>query len=96
MCVARSAASNRRSLVLGLDGPDLPLTPGMTLVERPSTPKALERKQFVVAHQTTEILGVGHDIARAGHDRAEDTFDGLAQDALGNVRSIAELSFASE
>jgi hypothetical protein len=83
-----------------IDNPFLPLTPGKTFVYEGQTGRGTERVDFMVTHETVEILGVTctvvHDIASVNGVVEEDTFDWFAQDVLGNVWYFGELSFDHE
>jgi hypothetical protein len=86
--------------VTPIDNPWWPLLPGTTYVYEKETEDGLERIEFMVTHETKEILGVActvvHDVVTLDGVLLEDTFDWFAQDTHGNVWYFGELSFEYE
>lgn len=80
-----------------IDNPYFPLTPGTTFVSEGQTADGSEHVEFVVTHNTREILGVTcievHDSVTIDGELREDTLDWFAQDEDGNVWYFGENTF---
>lgn len=79
-----------------VDNPYLPFVPGSRWVYRGYGDEARERNVVTVLHRTKVIEGVTatvvHDVVKEDGQVTEDTYDWYAQDRLGNVWYLGELS----
>jgi len=77
-----------------IDNPYFPLVPGTDFVYEGDTSSGLVHVDFIVTHNTKQILGVTttevHDIVRTNGEVTEDTLDWFAQDKDGNVWYFGE------
>lgn len=77
-----------------IDNPMFPLVPGTTFVYEGQTSGGLVHTEFIVTHNTRQILGVTtvevHDTVTTNGELTEDTLDWLAQDRDGNVWYFGE------
>jgi len=88
------------NFVSQIDNRYFPLVPGTTFIYEGPTADGLEHEEFVVTHDTREILGVTcvdvHDLVYVAGDLVEDTHDYHAQDEAGNVWYFGEVSVQLE
>jgi hypothetical protein len=85
-----------RDFVKVVDNPYLPFVPGTRWVYQGHGEEAGERNVVTVLHRTKVIEGITatvvHDVVKEGGKVTEDTHDWYAQDRLGNVWYLGELS----
>jgi hypothetical protein len=85
-----------RDFVGVVDNPYLPFVPGTRWVYKGHGEEAGERNIVTVLHRTKVIEGITatvvHDVVKEGGKVTEDTHDWYAQDRLGNVWYLGELS----